>query len=310
MKTAGSKFKSGVVTALLALSIGFGAALTIVPAGSATTKGTTISTRTGAFGTMLDVGSGKYAGYTVYLITSDQPPTYGCTTKPINLFGMPIACAGPSNDQKAEWPAVTTKGTPIAGPGVSQKLLGTVQRAGIGEQVTYAGHPLYLFETSPDQITGEGWDEPSIPPWNGLWYLVSPTGEPLAWPGTLTTLKVDNKTVLGALEFTLAGWEAFPLYSYSGDTSSTSTCAGSCSVAWPPALSSGNPGLLNSLSPSKVGSIKTSDGELQLTYAGKPLYFYAKEGVMKGPNGFEVTGSGNGAKAPSPATGTFSFVTP
>jgi len=90
---------------------------------------------------MLDVGSGKYAGYTVYYITSDQPPTYGCTSKPINLFGMPIACTGPSNSQKAEWPAVTTKGAPIAGPGVSQKLLGTVQRAGVGEQVTYAGHP-------------------------------------------------------------------------------------------------------------------------------------------------------------------------
>jgi predicted lipoprotein with Yx(FWY)xxD motif len=310
MKSRKLKFVFGTVVALVSLSVGFGAALTIVPAGSATSKATTISVRTGAFGTMLDVGSGKYAGYSVYSITSDQPPTYGCTTKVINLFGMPIACAGPSNDQKAEWPAVTTVGTPIAGPGVSQKLLGTVQRAGIGAQVTYAGHPLYLFETSPDQITGEGWDEPTIPPWSGLWYLLSASGNPLAWPGTLTTLKEDNKTVLGALEITLAGWEAFPVYSYSGDTSSTSTCTGSCSVAWPPALSSGDPALLNSLSPSKVGTIKGSDGELQLTYAGKPLYFYSNENVIKGANGFETTGSGNGLKAPSPATGTFSFVNP
>lgn len=310
MKTTGFRFRSGAVAALLAFVVACGAVLTTVPAGSATTKGTMISTRTGVFGTMLDVGSGKYAGYTVYLITSDQPPTYGCTTKPINLFGMPIACAGPSNSHKAEWPAVTTKGAPIAGPGVSQKLLGTVQRKGIGEQVTYAGHPLYFFEGSPDEITGEGWDEPSIPPWSGLWYIVTPAGNPLAWPGTLTTLKIGSKTVLGALEITLAGWESFPLYSYSADTSSTSTCTGGCSVAWPPALSSGNPALLNSLSPSKVATIKTSNGELQLTYGGKPLYFYSKEGVTKGPNGFEVLGSGNGVKAPSPATGTFSFVTP
>jgi predicted lipoprotein with Yx(FWY)xxD motif len=223
---------------------------------------------------------------------------------------MPIACAGPSNDQKAEWPAVTTTGAPIAGPGVNQKLLGTVTRAGIGEQVTYAGHPLYIFETSPDQITGEGWDEPSIPPWNGLWYLVSPSGSPLAWPGTLTTQNVGGKTVLAALELTLAGWESFPLYSYSGDSSTKSTCTGNCSVAWPPVLTSGNPALLNSLSPSKVGALTLSDGELQLTYDGHPLYFYSKENVMKGPNGFETTGSGNGVKAPSPATGTFSFVTP
>jgi predicted lipoprotein with Yx(FWY)xxD motif len=67
---------------------------------------------------------------------------------------------------------------------------------------------------------------------------------------------------------------------------------------------------LNSLSSSKVGTIKTSDGELQLTYGGKPLYFYSKEGVMKGASGFEVTGSGNGVKASSPATGTFNFVKP
>ena len=194
---------------MAALAAGFATALVVAPAEGATTTttGTTIGSRTGAFGTMLDVGSGQYAGYTVYLLTSDQPPTYGCTTTPVSLLGMPIACTGPSNDQTAEWPAVTTSGPPVAGPGVSQKLLGTVQRGGIGEQVTYAGHPLYLFETSPDQITGEGWDEPGLPPWNGLWYLVSPTGQPLAWPGTLTTLKVHNKTVLGALENTLAGWK-------------------------------------------------------------------------------------------------------
>ena len=310
MISIGRKFGWGKVVALMALCVGTVAALTVVPAGGAAAAGTTIAVRTGAFGTMLEVGSGKFAGYTVYLITSDQPPTYGCTTKTIQLFGMPIACTGPSADPNAEWPAVTTTGAPVAGAGVSQKLLGTVQRAGIGEQVTYAGHPLYLFEPSPDSITGEGYDEPSIPPWNGLWWLVSPAGNPLAWPGTLTTLTVDNKTVLGALELTLAGWESFPLYSYGGDTSSKSTCTGSCSVAWPPALTSGEPALMNSVSSSKVGTTKASDGELQLTYGGKPLYFYSKEGVIKGANGFETTGTGNGVKAPSPATGTFSFVTP
>lgn len=300
----------GTVTTTLALCLGLIVAVTATPAEGSTSTATTIGVRTGVFGTMLDIASGKFAGYTVYLITSDQPPTYGCTTKPVNLFGMPLACTGPTNSQKAEWPAVTTIGAPIAGPGVQQKLLGTVKRAGLGEQVTYAGHPLYVFEPSADSITGEGWDEPSIPPWHGLWYLVSPSGLPLAWPGTLTTQKVGNKTVLAALEFTLAGWESFPLYSYSGDSASASTCTGSCSVAWPPALTSGSPALLNSLSASKVGKVTTSDGELQLTYDGHPLYFYSKENVTKGSNGFATTGSGDGVKAPSPATGTFSFVTP
>ncbi|HEV2260274.1 MAG TPA: hypothetical protein VGS06_44780, partial [Streptosporangiaceae bacterium] len=47
-----------------------------------------------------------------------------------------------SNDRNAEWPAITTNGKPVAGPGVSQALLGRVFRKGVGWQVTYAGHPL------------------------------------------------------------------------------------------------------------------------------------------------------------------------
>src|ERR1035438_10093584 len=78
------KFVLRTVGVPLAISVGLLTTLTIVPAGSATLSGTTISTRTGAFGTMLEVGAGKYAGYTVYMITSDQPPTYGCTSKPID----------------------------------------------------------------------------------------------------------------------------------------------------------------------------------------------------------------------------------
>jgi len=205
---------------------------------------------------------------------------------------------------------VLTTGAPVAGKGVTQKLLGTVNRAGLGEQVTYGGHPLYLFDQGAGQITGEGWDEPTLPPWHGLWYLVTPAAQPLAWPGTLTTLKVKNKTVLAALVLTGAGWTAAPLYSFSADTSSKSNCTASCSVAWPPALSSGRPALLNSVSSSKVGTIPSGNGGSQLTYGDKPLYFDANEGVGVTAAGFAMTGSGGGQKAPAPASGSFSLVAP
>jgi len=42
-----------------------------------------------------------------------------------------------------------TKGKPVAGRGVKASLLGEVFRKGVGEQVTYAGHPLYLFDPAP-----------------------------------------------------------------------------------------------------------------------------------------------------------------
>jgi predicted lipoprotein with Yx(FWY)xxD motif len=275
---------------------------------AAKATGTVISTRPGPFGPMLIVGSGKYAGYSLYLVTSDQPPDYGCTATIIKtLPGGPGSCTGPSNDQKAEWPAITTDGPPVAGAGVAQSLLGVVTRAGIGVQVTYAGHPLYLFDQQPAQVTGEGWDEPTLPPWHGLWWLVSPTGAPSAWAGTLTTTHIGGKAVLAALMFTGIGWEPFPVYSYTKDSASASTCTGPCAAAWPPDLTSGRAGLVGSVTAAEVSSIKRADGTTQLTYKGKPLYLYGAEGIGLVGGMFEATGDGNGVKVEG---GTFQLVSP
>jgi predicted lipoprotein with Yx(FWY)xxD motif len=284
------------------------AALVTAPSGaSRAASGTLIAMRDGVFGPMLMVGSGKYAGYTLYMITSDDPPTFGCTTKVQNILGHPGSCAGKPNDQKAEWPAITTTGAPVAGPGVQQTLLGEVQRAGIGEQVTYAGHPLYLFETSPGEITGEGWDEPSLPPWHGLWSLISPAGTAVAWPGTLTTMTIGKKAVLGTLMMTGAGWFAFPLYSYSKDSASASACTGACAIAWPPLLSTGTPSLLGTLSASSVGKLTLPNGTTQLVYKGRPLYLFSQEMIKILPTGFTATGNGQGKTLDG---GNFQLVTP
>src|SRR5580704_17192796 len=191
-------------------------------AGAATPSGATvISLESIAFGKILVVGSGQYRGYSIYLLTSDNPPTFGYMTTVQQLPPGPIACTCPEGGQ-SEWPAVTTTGTPVAGSGVKQSLLGMVSRSDLGtNQVTYAGHPLYLFDMSAGQITGEGWDEPGLPPWHGLWYVVSPKGSPVPWAGTLTTSTIRGKTVLAAQMETLVGWISFPVYSYS-----KSTCTG------------------------------------------------------------------------------------
>jgi predicted lipoprotein with Yx(FWY)xxD motif len=286
------------------------APITFPAAASAAAKptGTVIATRPGPFGTMLVVGSGKYAGYSLYLLTSDQPSGSVCTATIIKtLPGGPGSCAGPSNDQKAEWPAITTVGSPVAGAGVTQSLLGVLKRPGIGGQVTYAGHPLYLFDQGPGQVTGEGWDEPTLPPWHGLWWLVSPTGVPLAWPGTLTTTHIGGRAVLAALMFTGIGWEPFPVYSYSKDSASTSACTGPCAAAWPPDLTNGRAALVGSLPAVDVATIKRADGTTQLTYKGKPLYLDGSEGIGLVGGIFAATGDGNGAKADG---GTFQLVSP
>lgn len=104
---------------------------------------------------MLAVGNGPFAGFSVYFITSDFDHHFGCTAVLLHLVIGPIQCTGPATATNVEWPAVFTNGKPVAGPGVKASLLGEVFRKGLGEQVTYAGHPLYLFDAAPGLVSGQ-----------------------------------------------------------------------------------------------------------------------------------------------------------
>jgi predicted lipoprotein with Yx(FWY)xxD motif len=310
LRHIGLRRRGALVATLAVAAIGSTAAIataTTATAASASAKagaGTVISAVDGPFGQMLVVGSGKYQGFSLYGITSDHAGHYGCTTKVMSILGHNGSCTGPSGDQNAEWPAITTTGAPVAGPGVSARLLGSVNRKGVGRQVTYAGHPLYLFDNGPGQVTGEAWDEPSLPPWHGVWYVVSPSGHFQPWPGMLTTTVIGGHRVLAALMQTGIGFEPFPVYSYSKDTPRSSACHGACAVAWPPLITSGQPGLSGGLRGSQLRVIWRS-GYLQVTYCGHPLYLFGDEGIAPTATGYAATGNGNGVVLNG---GTFSLV--
>ena len=78
-------------------------------------------------------------GRTVYLFQADKNGASACTG----------ACA-------AAWPPDTVTGTPQAGSGVSQALLGTITRPDGTRQVTYNGHPLYYFTADAAAGTARG----------------------------------------------------------------------------------------------------------------------------------------------------------
>jgi predicted lipoprotein with Yx(FWY)xxD motif len=270
--------------------------------------GTRIALANTPFGPALVVGSGPFKGFSLYYISSDRAPfSYGCTVGVTNTPVGPIACTGPSNDRNAEWPAITSNnGRPIAGRGVVQGLLGRVFRKGVGWQVTYAGHPLYLFDQGPGQVTGEGWFEPGLPPWHGIWWLMSSYGQPVPWEGTVTTTKVNGKTVLAERYLTGAGWVNFPLYTFSGDRYGP-TCAllAACRRAWPPVLTSGTPGS-RGVPASSIGGDSIPFGLTQVTWNGAPLYLFSREQLTLGPGGAPIAlGNGNGITA---FGGTFSLV--
>ena len=62
-------------------------ALVVAPeaAGAATTTGTVITTAQTPFGTALVVGSGKFAGYSLYFLSSDTASGFACTATKVSL---------------------------------------------------------------------------------------------------------------------------------------------------------------------------------------------------------------------------------
>ena len=69
----------------------------------------------------------------------------------------------------AEWTPVSTTGTPVAGAGVIQNLLGTITREDGTLQVTYNGWPLYYSASGTANAHGE----------EGTWFLMTPAGAAL-----------------------------------------------------------------------------------------------------------------------------------
>src|SRR5262249_21482158 len=70
-------------------------------------------------------------------------------------------------------PPLLTTGKAIAIAGAKRSPLGTIRRSNGARQVTFAGHPLYLFSggAKRGQVNGEG-----LRDFGAGWYALSPTG--------------------------------------------------------------------------------------------------------------------------------------
>ena len=67
------------------------------------------------------------------------------------------------------------------------------------------------------------------------------------------------------------------IYVFERDGRNRTVCYGECAEAWPPVFTDGPPRAAKGVKESLLGTIKRRDGRRQVTYAGKPLYFYAHE---------------------------------
>jgi len=103
----------------------------------------------------------------------------------------------------------------------------------------------------------------------------------------------------------LSGPNGMTLYTHAGDSATASTCDGSCATAWPPLAATSQP-VAGSGVTGSLGTLKRSDGSIQVTYAGMPLYYWqgdtkAGDVTGNGVEGFSVATVAGGGSAPNPA---------
>jgi predicted lipoprotein with Yx(FWY)xxD motif len=99
---------------------------------------------------------------------------------------------------------------------------------------------------------------------------------------TLKTIQIKGVTVL-------TNSKGMTLYWFAPDTPTKSTCYGSCAAYWPPVYGAqkAGPGVTGTL-----GTIRRSDGTIQATYDGHPLYTYIGDNAPGQANGNNINLNG------------------
>jgi predicted lipoprotein with Yx(FWY)xxD motif len=139
------------LAAVLCLAL---AAAAIVPAAAAAPGRAKVMLRHTRLGTILVSASGR----TLYEFTRDHRSANSC----LRISG----CA-------EVWPALQTRGKPLAGRGVRASLLSSIRLPSGARQVTYARHPLYLYagDSGPGETSYVGESQ-----FGGRWYALRASG--------------------------------------------------------------------------------------------------------------------------------------
>jgi predicted lipoprotein with Yx(FWY)xxD motif len=204
-------------------------------------------------------------GWSVYRFDGDknQPSTSNCNEDCAKMW-MPVPAG-------------------VEVEGVDKSLVGSLTRKDNKKQLTIKGWPAYthMKDKGPGDISGNGA--------MNKWFLMAPDGkkakkagqseggdEAVANGGTFIT---DKK--FGEFDSAiLVDERGMTLYRFDKDEkgAGTSACEGDakCNEAWPPATgpAEANPDCVN---PDLVTTFKRKDGKEQVSVAGWPMYYFAKD---------------------------------
>jgi predicted lipoprotein with Yx(FWY)xxD motif len=161
-----------------------------------------------------------------------------------------------------------------AGDGLTG-VVGTIARPDGSTQVTYDGRPLYYFakDTAAGDVKGQDVGE--------IWFVAAVDGSVPAAPDYPIALGTGDAATF------LTGEDGKTLYFFSKDTTpGVSTCTSDCLVDWPPFDNGGRDVFTAGDGVTGViGQATQGDGSKQVTYDGRPLYYFkddAAAGDVKG----------------------------
>jgi predicted lipoprotein with Yx(FWY)xxD motif len=129
-----------------------GASASTAPPKTASGRPATVGVANTSLGNVLVDSQGR----TLYLFQKDSGTKSAC-------FG---ACA-------SAWPPLRASGKPTVGSGANASLVGTTKRSDGKPQVTYNGHPVYLY--TGDQKAGDT-NGQGLTAFGGSWFSLSSAG--------------------------------------------------------------------------------------------------------------------------------------
>jgi len=146
--------------------------------------------------------------------------------------------------------------------------------------------------------------------------LIVPTDAPTAVPPTAAppttaptaavtqaSLSLAQNATLGHI---LADADGRTLYVFTKDVGGSSTCYDKCAASWPALLTVGQPKLGDGVYSKLISTTVRTDGTSQVTYNGRPVYYFAKDqaagdtlGQSLGKTWWVVSAEGNMIKPAS-----------
>ncbi len=106
---------------------------------------------------------------------------------------------------------------------------------------------------------------------------VAPTAAPTVAPTktvTAASLSLAQSATLGHI---LADADGRTLYVFTKDAGGSSSCYDKCAQSWPALLTVGQPKLGDGLDATLISTTVRTDGTSQVTYDGRPVYYFAKD---------------------------------